>query len=289
MSVGNEWSVAESAKLVLDEPVTRLDVRLCGGAVNVVGTAAEVPARLEISDVQGPPVRVELHDGTLTVAYEDLPWQGFLDWLGGRMEDRSATVTVAVPAATRVQVGTIKAGAVVSGISGGTVLRGVKGDSTLVELAGDVRADTVSGAVEAQAVAGDLRFHSVSGDLTVVGASGRSLQANSVSGHMVLDLAPFADGVACDVRLATVSGEIALRLPHPGNARVEAGTTSGTVSNDFDELRVTGSWGTRRITGRLGDGRGTVKANTVSGPIALLRRPLADAGTSDADHEKKVL
>lgn len=288
MSVGNEWSITESTKLVLDEPVTTLSVRIFGGAVNVVGTAPGAPARLEVSDVEGPPIEVELRDGALTVAYEDLPWKGLLDWLGGKAWNRSAVVTVAVPGSTRVEVGVVGASAVVSGISGGTALRGVSGDSTLVGLAGDVRAETVSGGVEAQAVTGDLRFHSVSGDLTVVEGSGRSVKADSVSGNMVLDLAPLADGTS-DTRLSTVSGEIAIRLPHPVDARVEANTTSGAVSNAFDELRVTSTWGAKRITGRLGEGRGTLKATSVSGPIALLRRPPASGETSDAVHEKKGL
>ena len=288
MSVGNTWSISESTRLVLDEPVTTLSVRLFGGAVNVVGTAPGVPARLEVSEVHGPPVEVELRDGTLTVAYEDLPWKGFLDWLGGRSRHRSAVVTVAVPASTRVQVGVVGATGVISGISGGTALRGVSGDSTLVGLSGEVRADTVSGAVEAQAVTGDLHFHSVSGDLTVVESSGRSVKADSVSGTMVLDLAPF-DGGAPDIRLSTVSGEVAIRLPHPADTQVEANTTSGTLSNAFDELRVSSTWGAKRITGRLGDGRGTVKVTSVSGPIAVLRRPHASVETPDAVHDKKVL
>jgi hypothetical protein len=54
---------------------------------------------------------------------------------------------------------------------------------------------------------------------------------------------------------------------------VEANTASGTVSSAFEDLRVTGQWGAKRITGRLGAGNGRLKATTVSGSIALLRRP----------------
>ena len=34
-----------------------------------------------------------------------------------------------------------------------------------------------------------------------------------------------------------------------------------------------GQWGAHKITGRLGDGTGKLRATTVSGSIALLRRP----------------
>ncbi|MGQ5639428.1 MULTISPECIES: DUF4097 family beta strand repeat-containing protein [unclassified Streptomyces] len=264
-----EWSVSEPQKLTFDTRVSDLQVRIVNGTVNVVGTD-EGSARLEISEIEGPPLVVTQMGDTLTVAYEDLPWKGFLKWLDRKGWRRSAVVSLAVPADTRVEVGVIGAGAVVSGIRGPAVVKGVTGDTTLVGVSGQVRADTVSGNVEAQAVTGDLRFNSVSGDLTVVEGSGRSVRADSVSGSMIVDLDP--DGPT-EITLTSVSGEIAIRLPHPADAEVEANTASGTISNAFDGLRVHGQWGAHKITGRLGAGTGRLKATTISGSIALLRRP----------------
>ncbi|WP_210585807.1 DUF4097 family beta strand repeat-containing protein [Streptomyces sp. GESEQ-35] len=265
----SEWSVAEPRKLTFDEPVSELHVRIVNGTVNVVGTD-EGSARLEVSEIEGPPLVVTQEGGTLTVAYDDLPWKGFLKWLDRRGWRRSAVVSLAVPASTRVEVGVVGAGAVVSGIDGPSVVKGVIGDTTLVRLSGPVRADTVSGNLEAQSVTGNLRFNSVSGDLTVVEGSGSSVRADSVSGSMIVDLDP--DGPT-DVRLTSVSGEIAIRLPQPADAQVEANTASGTISNAFEGLRVHGQWGAHKITGRLGPGNGKLRATTVSGSIALLRRP----------------
>ncbi|UYQ64344.1 DUF4097 family beta strand repeat-containing protein [Streptomyces peucetius] len=266
------WEVSENRKLTFDDPLTTLSVRIVGGTVNVVGTE-EDSTRLEISAVEGPPLVVTRSGSTLTVAYEDLPWKGLLKWLGPKGHHRSAVVSVAVPAQTAVELGAVGAGAVVSGVRGTTVVRGVSGDTTLVGLSGDVRAETVTGNVEAQSVTGDLRYNSVSGDLTVIDGAGASVKAESVSGDMVVDLGP--GGRPTDIRLTTVSGEVAIRLPHPADARVDANTASGALSNAFDDLRVSGQWGTKRITGTLGAGTGTLKATTVSGAIALLRRPPA--------------
>ncbi|MFF6861696.1 DUF4097 family beta strand repeat-containing protein [Streptomyces ardesiacus] len=268
----SEWSVAEPRKLTFDELVDRLHVRVVGGTVNVVGTD-EGSARLEISEIEGPPLLVTHRDGVLTVAYEDLPWKGFLKWLDRKGWRRSAVVSLAVPTGTRVEVGAVSAAAVISGIEGPAEVKGVSGDTTLVGLAGPVRADTVSGNVEAQALTGDLRFNSVSGDLTVVEA-GSSVRADSVGGSMIVDLDPA--GGPTDVSLNSVSGEIAIRLPQPADARVEANTASGTVSSAFEDLRVGGQWGAKRITGRLGAGSGRLRATTVSGSIALLRRPATE-------------
>lgn len=281
------WRVAEPRKLTFEEPVTSLSVRIVSGTVNVVGAdeatlAAQGGARLEISQIEGPPLIVTRSGSELTVTYEDLPWKGFLDWLDPKGRHRTAVVSLTVPATARVEVGVVGAGAMISGMRGRTDVRGVNGDTTLVGLAGPVRADTVSGNLEAQAVTGDLQYHSVSGDLTFVEGAGSSVRADSVSGDMVIDLDPA--GKPTDIKLTTVSGEVAIRLPHPTDAKVEANTASGSVSSAFDDLRVSGMWGAKKITGTLGAGTGTLKATTVSGSIALLRRPpTADAQpTTDA-------
>ncbi|PGH52320.1 DUF4097 family beta strand repeat-containing protein [Streptomyces sp. Ru87] len=274
MPVRSQWSVDEPRRLVLDEPVHSVNVRIVGGAVNIVGSENTGPAQVDVDELHGPPLTVTQEGGNLTVAYDDLPWKGFLKWLDRKGWHRGAVVSVTVPPGTRVEVGVVGASAVVSGISGRTDLRGVSGDSTLVRLSGTVRADTVSGRVEAQGLTGDLRFNSVSGDLTVIEGSGRAVRADSVSGDMVFDLADVPE----DTRIAlnTVSGEIAIRLPQPLDAVVDANTASGAVSCDFDGLRVSEQWGAKKITGTLGSGSGRLQAATVSGGIALLRRPPAD-------------
>ena len=287
------WSVAEPQRLVFDVPVADLRVRLVSGTVNVV--AGEGPARLEVAEVDGPPLHVVQDGGVLTVSYEDLPWNGSQDfrgwleskpwkkWTGssdGRRKvwERSATVTLTVPATTRVQLATVGAAAFVSGISGGTDVHGVSGDATLVGLSGRVKAHTVSGSVETQSLTGELAFRSVSCCLTVVDGTAAGVRAESVSGDMLLDLDidPAAAGRPVDIALNSVSGQVAIRLPDPADARVEANTATGGISNAFQDLRVSGQLGAKRITGTLGAGTGTLRATTVSGSIALLRRTAED-------------
>lgn len=272
----DDRTVTEPGTFDFEDAPDTLCVRIVGGAVNVVGTDGG-PARMEVTELDGPPLKVTRHGGTLTVAYDDLSWKGLLKWRERGDWRRRAVISLAVPQATSVEVGVIGAGAVVSGIGGPTVVQGVTGDATLVGLTGPVKAHTVSGNVEAQAVSGSLQFHTVSGDLTVVEGSGPEVRADSVSGAMVLDLDPSA---GADVRLTTVSGEIAIRIPDPGDADVEANTTSGRVSCAFDELEVTGMWGAKRITGTVGSGGTRLRATTVSGAIALLRRPPLEGAPS---------
>lgn len=272
-----ERTVTEPGKFEFEDALDTLRVRIVGGAVNVVGID-EGPARMEVTELEGPPLTVQREGSTLTVAYDDLTWKNLLKWHDRHSWRRRAVISLAVPQHTSVEVGVVGAGAVISGISGRTVVQGVNGDTTLVGLSGPVEAKTVAGNVEVQSLSGELRVNTVSGDLTVVEGSGPTVRADSVSGSMVLDLDPSA---GADVRLTTVSGEIAIRIPEPGDAEVDANTTSGKVSCAFDELQVTGGWGTGgtpaagrgRITGRVGSGGARLRATTVSGAIALLRRP----------------
>ncbi|KOG57680.1 MULTISPECIES: DUF4097 family beta strand repeat-containing protein [Streptomyces] len=302
------WHFAEPRKLTFEEPVTELRVRVVSGTVNVVA-AEEGPARLEVTEVEGPPLYVVQDGGTLTVSYEDAPWNGshgLKEWFeskpwkawsgsfsGRKAWERSAAITLTVPAGTHVRVAAVDAASFVSGISGGTDVNGVSGDATLVGLSGRVKAHTVSGSVEAQSVTGEFGFHSVSGSLTVVDGAGVKVRADSVSGDMLIDLDPGPEGSApVDIALNSVSGQVAIRLPHPADARVEANTATGRVSNAFEDLRVSGQLGAKRITGTLGSGAGTLRATTVSGSIALLRRPQSEADTPAAAPltlDKKVL
>jgi hypothetical protein len=286
MARTSEWSVAAERTLSFEggEPVRELRVRTGGGTVNVVG-AGTPAARLEIGEVSGPPLTVRRSGGTLFVGYDDVPGRGFLPWLGRRSARCSAVVSVTVPASARVRVRVVDAAVMVSGVRAGTEVKGVGGQVTLVGLGGEVEAETVSGDVDAQALHGTLRFHSVSGGLTVVDDACRDVRGESVSGDMVVDVVPAPGAPA--VRLNSVSGELAVRLPDDVSARVSAGTAGGAVSSAFGELSAGGSWGARELTGVLGGGAGEVRCTTVSGSIALLRRPPAPADASAATASRK--
>ncbi|MBH1938084.1 DUF4097 family beta strand repeat protein [Streptomyces sp. AV19] len=274
-----QWKLAAPQKLTFEGPVKALNVRLVSGTVSIVGTADE-SARMELTEISGPPLLVALEEGMLNVGYEDLPWNAFRRWFDHGGWRRSAAVTLAVPAGTRVEVGVVDAGAVVSGISGDTDVRGVSGDATLVGLTGNVRVHTVSGSLEAQSLAGELRFHTVSGGLTLVEGRNGTVKAESVNGDMAIDLA--GAGLVPSLGLTTVSGGIAVRLPHPVHADVEVSAAAGGVSCAFESLAVTGQWGAKRVAGRLGDGRGGLKVTTVSGAVALLRSTSVPEGRVDA-------
>ncbi|WP_371479578.1 DUF4097 domain-containing protein [Kitasatospora sp. NBC_00315] len=274
----SQWTVSEPDRITIDEPVTALHVRIIDGTVNVV--AAEGPARLEVTELDGEPLHVTLEDGVLTVTYKDLSWGEFTEtvksvqsvkhFFASLRRKRRAVVSLAVPAGSDVRIGTIAAHATVSGVSGHVAVHGASGGTTLVGLSGRTEANSVSGDVDVQSVSGDLKVKTVSGGITVVAGTADRLSANSVSGAVTLDLDVETPS---EIKVNTVSGAVGVRLPSLADAKVEAGTNSGDVSSTFEQLKVNGTWGARKLSGQLGDGKGSLQVTTVSGAVTVLRRP----------------
>jgi hypothetical protein len=268
----SEWTIEAPASLEFDD-VTELRVRLIAGSVAVLATTGK--PSLEVSSIEGDPITVTYEDGVLTVAHENLNWEGLLKWL--RPQRHAATVTVSVPRKCRAQVGVVSATAVMSGIRARASVKSVSGGITLDGVTGDVDANTVSGAVEAQGINGKLNFNTVSGDLTLAEGWLERLDVNGVSGDVTadLDLDPLGG-----MQVTTVSGEVMLRLPAEADARVNLHSVSGDVRSEFAELRRSSAPASRSVSGSLGAGSGQVSVTTMSGRVMLLRR--AGRGPQDA-------
>ncbi|MUL39910.1 DUF4097 family beta strand repeat protein [Streptomonospora sp. PA3] len=270
------------ARWTIDQPTTRtldgivaLRVRIIGGHVNILPT--DDPVTFEVSDVSGEPVLVTQEAGILTITYEDLTGSGLLDRLrpvqlsGYRsMGRRSATVSLRVPRDCPVEVTVLSAPVVVAGLSAKTQLRTASGDITLDGLTGECDVNTVSGNVSARDLQGSLRFNTVSGQVAIAGGRLHDLTGKSASGQFLgdLDVAPSGR-----IRMGSVSGEIALRVPAETSASVELRSATGRLDSDFGlerrDQRARGS-----LTGKIGSGvdPAGITATTVSGAVSLLRR-----------------
>jgi hypothetical protein len=259
-----QWTVDAPTRLAFDD-VTALRVRAFAGSVAILATG-DTPA-LDVTSISGQPLLVSHSDGVLTISYEDLTWEGLLDWL--RPQQHSADLTVIVPRDCPAQVGVVGATAVVSGVAARTSVRSVSGPITLDGLGGRIEARTVSGDVEAQDVNGQVSFNSVSGDLTLAGGALDRLDAKTVSGSVTADVHLGKPG---QVRVATVSSDVALRLPAEPNATVNLRSTSGRVLSEFDCLRSANGPATRSVNGTLGRGSGHISVTTLSGRVTLLKR-----------------
>ncbi len=274
------WTIEAPTSLDFDD-VTQLRVRLMAGSVAVLATDGK--PMLDVSSITGDPLDVTYEDGVLTIAHENLTWDGLLKWL--RPQRHSATVTVTVPRKCPAQVGVVSATAVMCGISARASVKSVSGGITLDGVTGDVDANTVSGALEAQGINGKLNFNTVSGDLTLADGWLERLDANAVSGDVTadIDLDPLGG-----MQVTTVSGEVTLRLPAEADARVYLHSVSGDVRSEFAELRHATAPASHRVSGSLGAGSGQVSVTTMSGRVILLRRAERRSRPEDAQigHER---
>src|ERR1700683_1865056 len=271
------WTIEAPTSLDFDE-VTGLRVRLIAGSVAVLASD-EKPA-LDVSNVSGDPLQVTYENGMLTIAHENLPWEGLLTWL--RPQRHSATVTVTVPRSCATQLGVVSANAVMCGISARASVKSVSGGITLDGVTGDVDANTVSGALEAQGVNGKLSFSTVSGDLTLADGWLERMDANAVSGDVTadVDLDPLGG-----MHVTTVSGEVTLRLPAEADAQVNLHSMSGDVRSEFTELRRSSGPASHSVSGSLGAGSGQVSVTTMSGRVILLRRAERATAAHGAPHD----
>lgn len=262
-----QWTIEAPTSLDFDD-VTGLRVRLIAGSVAVLATDGK--PSLDVSSIEGDPLTVTYEGGVLTIAHENLTWDGLLKWL--RPQRHSATLTVTVPRKCPTQVGVVSASAVMSGISSRASVKSVSGGITLDGITGDVDANTVSGALEAQGINGKLNFNTVSGDLTLADGWLERLDANAVSGDVTadVDLDPLGG-----MQVTTVSGEVTLRLPAEADARVNLHSLSGDVRSEFAELKRSSAPASRSVSGSLGAGSGHVSVTTMSGRVMLLRRKQA--------------
>jgi hypothetical protein len=259
------WTLDEPDKLAFDQ-VHRVLVRIVEGAVDVVGTDDQ--PTLELSELEGSPLRVRHQDGALTIDYER-PWRpGLLAWLTSRGR-RRAVLSLAVPRDCPVELHAVSASVMAGGLRAPVVAKSVSGEITLAGLGGRADAETVSGAVEASGVTGDLSARTVSGDLTVAEGGGGSVRAKTVSGAVAVDL--LASGER-DIDLSSVSGDVTVRLPEASDLQVKLQSTSGQVASAFEELEHERAPGRHAARGRLGAGTGRLRATSTSGHIALLRR-----------------
>jgi hypothetical protein len=260
----SRWTI-DSPTTVDFDGVVALRVRIIAGSVAVLAT--DERPRLEVDEVSGQPLLVTHEAGILTVTYEDLSWDGLTSWL--RPQRHSANLTVMVAKDCPVQLGVVKATAIVSGVCARTSLKSVSGDITLDGVTGSVDANTVSGGIEARNLDGQLSFHSVSGDLTLAGGRVGHVDARTVNGAVTADVELTQAG---DMRIGTVSGEVALRLPALTDAQVDVKSTSGQVRSDFGALTIPDGPGVKKVmTGTLGGGSGRVSVGTMTGNVTILQ------------------
>lgn len=267
------WTVDSPQQLTLDGPVTRLDVRMISGRLNVVGT--DGPARVEVTRVSRRPILVEHRDGRLSVGHPRPPrWPGVLWWLGQLGRRFRAEVSIAVPADVLADLHLVAGSLVASGLRRDTHVDVTSGQVTLMGLRGRTSAKLTSGPVEALGVSGDLNLETVSGELILADSAPERVRAHAVSGSITCDL---DNPRGSEIRLSAISGSITVRVRQDSDLAVHLHTTSGRITSGFPQIGGGIGFGSiKDCHGVLGAGEGKLWASATSGSIALLARSVED-------------
>jgi hypothetical protein len=267
-----------------DERVTRLEVGVVGGRVDVVTHDDSPTARVEVTEVEGLPVRVTWDGGTLRVIHGRDNDANLMEMLRKTFESfgrNRVKVSISVPVETRASVSTVSAAAVISGLREHVKVNTVSGPLTVSALEGHIDLNTVSGGVDGDDLTGPATVNTVSGSVTLQGSELPDVKINTVSGDIALDLTSGASRIKSN----SVSGDVTVRAPLRG-FDVVGNTASGQVVVDGRRLSQPnwGHGGHQRGGGHLreGDGALEIKANAVSGSIVVLR---ADRRTEPQDRE----
>ncbi|HEX3983955.1 MAG TPA: DUF4097 family beta strand repeat-containing protein [Acidisoma sp.] len=148
-------------------------------------------------------------------------------------------------------------------------LRSQSADINLSNLrAGRIQTETISGDQEISQVTatnGPMILKSVSGDIQASESQADETTLNTVSGDGSFSFAAPFEG---SLTAGSVSGDVDVRLWSNSSVKVELISQSGSMRCDLPLEERTGD-ASKRISGRLGAGTGSVKMQSVSGDLQI--------------------
>lgn len=167
-----------------------------------------------------------------------------------------------------------KSGVRVTNRSGNIHLRQLNGSIEVTAYSGDLKIEDAktpsltieskSGDIHLTRIEGNINARTASGDVRVAQSSGKTISIEAVSGDVQLDLdAP----VAGSLNVRTVSGDSLVSVVDGSDCRVSLSTLRGEVSCRLPLEEEAKS--DQRITGRLGDGKGSLDVSAVTGNVSL--------------------
>jgi DUF4097 and DUF4098 domain-containing protein YvlB len=174
---------------------------------------------------------------------------GFWAWISGSGIQAEVEYHIHVPR---------RAAVTAENTNGGVHLTGTQGAASL---------ETTNGGVTVDRVAGDVRLHSTNGALHATGVSG-AVEAETTNGGIDIQLASLPAGRSNS--LESTNGAISVHLPKDARLSLDAATTNGGVSSDFE--LTGGSKGKHSLSGAINGGGGKMSIRTTNGGIHVAKQ-----------------
>ena len=166
---------------------------------------------------------------------------------GNNDNHSSVKITVQVPRGVRVGA---------NSVNGGVSVR---------DVGAEVRATTVNGGVSVRNTSGPVRATSVNGTVNVNTAAG-PVTAETVNGNVDARMASLQGND--DMSFKTVNGSVSIYVPARFDANFRFDTVHGGIDSDFP-MTLSGRWGPRHASGKIGNGGRDLRASSVNGSIEL--------------------
>lgn len=144
----------------------------------------------------------------------------------------------------------------------------VNGGVTVRDVGAEVRANTVNGGVTVRNTSGPVRATSVNGGVNVNTAVG-PVTAQTVNGNVDARMTSLQGDD--DMSFKTVNGSVSIYVPARFDANFRFDTVSGGIDSDFP-MTLTGRWGPRHASGKIGNGGRDLRASSVNGSIELRKQ-----------------
>lgn len=207
--------------------------------------------------------------------------------ISGSHIDLEIQLAGTAPVEIRAETGDIQvmdtgAGCRIVSKTGDIRLRGLNGVVEVTGESGDISIEDVvtptlsienkNGDIRAERVRGNINIRTATGDVHLVQSGGKTLAVESVSGAIYANL---AEPVTGTLNVRTVNGDVQLGVPDGSDCRVSLSTLRGDVACAI-ELKDQAKQ-EQRITGRLGNGTGTLDVSAVTGDVSV---ELLDAVTA---------
>ncbi|MEO8000879.1 MAG: DUF4097 family beta strand repeat-containing protein [Arenimonas sp.] len=221
----------------------------------------------------------------IKVKYPDR--KGWFNWGGGISAKEATQLEIMVPIKAALDLEAVSANIDVQGSAAPRMsINSVSGDSSvLASSPGKLSVESVSGNVSLKLTSSQVTVNSVSGDVKMLGHINGRLEVETVSGNVELDTPAlnqlhfnsvsgdghFTTSLAKDGRIEmdSVSGSLRLNLPKASSAQFQVESFSGDISSAIGKV-VKEEYGPgQSLNARLGDGKGSVKLNTMSGDVSI--------------------
>ncbi len=152
-----------------------------------------------------------------------------------------------------------------AGLDGPIEVQAYSGDVVVERSnASNVLVENKAGNITVDHVTGNMNLRSASGNISIAQSSGKTIAVEAVSGNISIDV---TEPVVGSMNIRTVNGNASISIPDGSDARVAVTTLRGFAETSI-ELQDRAQ-NDQRITGRLGDGNGTIDISAVTGNVSL--------------------